>query len=100
MPEVEPRGRWCVLAGFASFALAFVPALMVFFFLEKVPTMAIPVVASGLPLIARTRRQAYRLAVVGLIVLSLIVILGWMGVGRLFIPSALAMVLACKCARH
>ncbi len=99
MPGTEGLGRWCKLAGLASLVLAIIPALLVYLYVERVPTMLLPVVASALPLVARTRRQVFQLRLVALVLLSLVVILGMMSVGRFFVPSAIAMGLACACVR-
>jgi len=99
MTQHERQGRWCMIAGIAAFVLATAPALLVYFYLERVPTIAFPIAVSMIPFFARTRRQLYRIRVTALFLLALFVFAGLASVGSLFAPSVVAMALACNCAR-
>lgn len=95
MSQTEMHGRTGHIAIYAAMVLAIIPALLVFFYVEKVPAILIPILAAALPLFSRSRAQAKVLRLVALVLLSVVALLGMMSIGRLFIPSALAMAVAC-----
>jgi hypothetical protein len=77
-----------------SVVLAIIPALLVSVYVEAVPTMLVPVTATLIPLAAKTSNQARSFRLIALVLLLLVVALGGMSVGQLFIPSMLAMAVA------
>lgn len=78
-------------AAYAAAALAAAAALVVALYVERVPSVLVPVAASVLPLFVRTARARARARGAAFLVLIAFVYLGLMTVGVLFVPSALAM---------
>ena len=92
--ETKKAERAGILAVYVAVVLSIIPALLVSVYVEAVPAMLFPVAASVFPLAATTSRQARIFRLIALILLLLVVVLGRMSVGRLFIPSVFAMAVA------
>ena len=78
-----------------AFVYAVLAAALVVVAIEPVPTMAVPVVLTSLPLVFAGR--AVRLAT--LLLLGVFVVLGAMSVGGLFVPAVIALAIAADRAR-
>ena len=71
-----------------------VPAVWVAVTLDAELSLAFPVLVSAFPLIARTGLLRIAFRWIAVILLAVFCFLGMFGVGRLFVPATLAMVLS------
>lgn len=76
-----------------AFGLATLAAALVFFYVEPVPTMAIPPILSALPLVWSRGRIAALVRLGSAVALLLFCLLGVMSVGALFLPATASMAL-------
>lgn len=85
---IETGPRW---AGYAPIVLSIAPAVWVAVTWDAEPPLAVPVLASALPLLARTPLYRIALRWIALILLALFDVYAMSGVGVLFGPATIAM---------
>ena len=73
---------------------AIVPAALVYFGFQPVPTMIIPPAIAAMPFLGRTASRFQVLSFTSGVLLVIFAVLGGFSVGFFFIPSALAVLLA------
>jgi hypothetical protein len=82
------------IALYCAIALAASAALFVVLYVEPVPSVLLPVLTSGIPLLEQTRTEAVALRAAAFFLLTAFAFLGGFSVGILFVPSAIAMAIA------
>ena len=82
------------VALYVAIELAVAAAALVYVYVEPVTTMAIPVIAAILPLMARTWEAAAALRIAALSMLGVLSVLGMASVGALFLPAVVAMAIS------
>jgi hypothetical protein len=84
----------------AAFIAAAAPAAFVYFAIQPVPTMLYPLIVGALPLLARSAHAMRILALTASALMFVLVVLGALSVGHLFIPSLLLLLLTGLAARE
>jgi hypothetical protein len=80
-----------MVALYLATVTAVLPAALVYVYVEPVTTMAIPVGAALLPLLARTWKEALIFRIAALSMLGALAVLGMASVGIMFLPAVIAM---------
>jgi hypothetical protein len=88
------------LLAIAAFLAAAVPAAYVYFGVQPVATMIYPVLVGALPLASRSAYFMRVLALVASALMAVLVILGALSVGFLFVPSLVLLLLTALAARQ
>jgi hypothetical protein len=83
-----------MVAWYVGIVLAVGAAALVYVYVEPVTTMAIPVGAAILPLLARTWEAAVALRIAALSMLGIFSVLGMASVGIMFLPAVVAMAIS------
>ena len=83
----------------AAWFAAAIPAALVYFGIESVPTMLFPVVVAALPLFSTNSSRIRALCLLAASLMSVFVVLGMLTVGMFFLPSVLLLLVAALLAR-
>ena len=91
---IPGSGYGGLVALYVALVCAGVAAALVYFGVEAEPIMALPVIITMLPFIARSFRQARVLRITSVVLLGTFAVLGILSVGFLFLPSVIALAIA------
>jgi len=98
--RLDARLLRALLIAIAAVVAAAAPAAFVYFGIQPVPTMIYPLIVGALPLLTRSAHAMRILALVASALMAVLVVLGALSVGHLFIPSLVLLLLTGLAARE